>query len=106
MMKRLLISLFAVVVLAFMPVSVHASAYYLAGVMEMQAEQENIELYYNNGTLQVTGAEGCTLEVVAVTGKRVLSVEIDTPAKKIELNIPKGCYIVRVGKVVRKVSVR
>jgi len=82
-----------------------AATVYMAGVMEMYAEQD-ADVVYANGTLMVTGAEGCILEVVSLTGKKVLSVEITSPAQKIELNIPKGCYIVKVGKVVRKVSVR
>ena len=61
---------------------------------------------YSEGVLCVTGAEGCTLEVISLTGKRVLEERITSPAQKIELNIPKGCYIVKVGKAVRKVSVR
>ena len=32
--------------------------------------------------------------------------QIASPAQKFELNIPKGCYIVKVGNVVRKISVR
>lgn len=61
---------------------------------------------YSEGTLLVVGAEGSTLEVVSLTGKRVMEEQINSPAQKIELNIPKGCYIVKVGNVVRKVSVR
>ena len=34
------------------------------------------------------------------------SVSIDSPAQRIDLNVPKGCYILKVGKVVRKVSLR
>ena len=87
------------------PMAVSAAPAYMAGVMEMSVEEE-AEITYNNGTLMITGAEGCTLEVVSLTGKKVLSVEITSQSQKIELNIPKGCYIVKVGKVVRKVSVR
>ena len=61
---------------------------------------------YSEGSLLVVGAEGCRLEVVSLTGKRVIDDVIKSPAQKIELNIPKGCYIVKVGDVVRKVSVR
>ena len=61
---------------------------------------------YANGILSVTGAEGEVLEVVSLTGKRVMEERISSPAQQIELNIPKGCYIVNVGDVVRKVSVR
>ena len=105
MNKRLLIFIFSVMFSWLAPLAVSAAPAYMAGVMEMYVEQE-ADVIYTNGTLMVTGAEGCTLEVVSLTGKKVLTVEITSPAQKIELNIPKGCYIVKVGKVVRKVSVR
>jgi hypothetical protein len=54
----------------------------------------------------VNGAAGQTLEVVSLTGKCLMTIRIDSPSQRIELNIPKGCYILKVGKVVRKVSVR
>lgn len=61
---------------------------------------------YANGTLSVTGAEGQLLEVISLTGKCVMEERITSPAQRFELSIPKGCYIVKVGDVVRKVSVR
>lgn len=61
---------------------------------------------YANGTLSVTGAEGQLLEVISLTGKCVMEERITSPVQRFELSIPKGCYIVKVGDVVRKVSVR
>ena len=52
------------------------------------------------------GANGLTLEVVSLTGRHVASFKIESPAQRVELNIPKGCYILKIGKVVRKVTVR
>ena len=49
---------------------------------------------YAEGVLSVTGAEGHVLEVISLTGKRVLEERISSPAQRFELNIPKGCYIV------------
>ena len=105
MTKRLLFLIFSGVLMWLTPLAASAAPSYMAGVMEMSVEQE-ADVTYNDGTLMVTGAEGCTLEIVSLTGKKVLTIEISNPAQKIELNIPKGCYIVKVGKVVRKVSVR
>ena len=68
---------------------------------------EDITITVSGQTATVTGAQGQTLEVVSLTGRRVMTVKIEAPAQKIELNnIPKGCYILKIGKVVRKVSVR
>ena len=57
-------------------------------------------------TVQITGANGETLHVYNVAGVRIKSIKIDGDDKRIELNLPKGCYILKVGKTVRKISVR
>ena len=77
---------------------------YAAGVMDFQDNE--VVISFSQGYLYVSGGEGMTLEVVSLTGKKILEQQIDSPAQKFELNIPKGCYIVKVGKVVRKVSIR
>ena len=56
--------------------------------------------------LHVTGAEDELLSIYNVTGVRVMSVKVDGGDKHYTLNFPKGCYIVKVGKLVRKVSIR
>jgi hypothetical protein len=68
--------------------------------------EEDITITVNGQTVTVTGGQGQTLEVVSLTGRCIMSVKVESPAQKIELNVPKGCYILKIGKVVRKVSVR
>lgn len=76
---------------------------YAAGVVDLQDMEVTIS--FSQGSIYVSGGEGMILEVVSLTGKKVLEQQIDSPSQKFELNIPKGCYIVKVGKVVRKVSI-
>ena len=54
----------------------------------------------------VSGAQGKTLQVVSLTGRLVAEYEIDAPVQRLELNLSKGCYILKVDKVVRKVSIQ
>lgn len=56
--------------------------------------------------LHVTGAAGMVLSIYNVTGVKVMSFRVEGSDKSYNLNLPKGCYIVKVGKVVRKISVR
>ena len=70
-----------------------------------QTIDDEVVIAVEGQSVTITGAQGQTLEVVSLTGRRVMTVKIDSPAQRIELNIPKGCYILKVGKVVRKVSV-
>ena len=59
----------------------------------------------NRNVLTITGANGHVVRVYNLTGMCVVSYKIDVDNFHYELNLPKGCYIVKVGTVVRKVSV-
>ncbi len=67
---------------------------------------EEVTIAVNGKVVTISGAQGETLEVVSLTGRRVMEVKIESPAQRVELNVPKGCYILKIGKVVRKVSLR
>ncbi len=69
-------------------------------------ELREITIAVNGARVHVTHATGQTLEVYDVAGVCVASLRIDTDDKTFSLNLPKGCYILKVGKVVRKVSIR
>ena len=75
------------------------------GVAE-QIEERQPTLSVEGNSVNVQGGGGMTLEVVSLTGRAVASYRIESPAQRIELNLPKGCYILKIGKVVRKVTVR
>ncbi len=57
-------------------------------------------------TVLVNGAQGQVLEIVSLTGRQVAQYRIDSPAQRIDLNLPKGCYELNVGKVLRKEAIR
>lgn len=67
---------------------------------------QGITLSVSETSLHVTGANGQMLYVYNVTGVRLLSVKVEGQDKKIDINLPKGCYIVKVGKVVRKIYIK
>ena len=57
------------------------------------------------GVLHVTGANGYVLQVYNVLGVRVASIKVEGNDKRIDLPLKSGCYIVKVGNVVRKISI-
>ena len=67
---------------------------------------QNVTISVEESVIHVTGANGEVLYVYNVAGVRVKSVKIDGDDKRFDLNLPKGCYILKVGKTVRKVSIR
>ena len=76
------------------------------GVAELMEQDKGVSISIDNNVVRVSGATGMTLEVVSLTGRPVTTVKIDSPNQRVELNLPKGCYILKVGKVVRKVTLR
>lgn len=78
-----------------------------------QAEKEGVEsemaavaLTVNGSQVRIANAEGKVLEIYNLAGVRVASVKIDSEDKTLNLNLPKGYYILKVGDVARKVSIR
>lgn len=106
-MKKHLLGLTLMAAMLFMiPASVQASQVEVVGVEQDDDTKNDIQITVNKSVVRVTGAEGEVMEVISLTGRHVMSVRIESPAQKVELtNIPKGCYIIKVGKVVRKIVI-
>lgn len=104
MTRRLLSFVFATT-LSLLPATMLKAADMPMEAMQQDMSEE-VTIAVSGQTVTVSGAQGETLEVISLTGRRVLTVKIESPAQRIELNIPKGCYLLKVGKVVRKVSLR
>lgn len=102
MTRKLLIISIAGLLTAFAPQNVQASEMEFAAAEQVD---DQIEVSIEGQVAYVTGAQGKELIVVSLTGRQLLKVKIDGTAQRIELNIPKGCYILKVGKVVRKIQV-
>jgi hypothetical protein len=104
-MVRFILLLTTILTLGFSaPANVCAASVYESGLLSIP--ENDVTITYTQGILYISGGEGKVLEVVSLTGRRMLEQQIDSPAQKIELNVPKGCYIVKVGSVVRKIAVR
>ena len=102
MTKKILAIIFSVGLMIGMPANAEA-----ASMIEIiDTEIQNISVSVSESVLHVTGANGQVLHIYNVAGVRVMSVKVEGADKRIELNLPKGCYIVKVGKVVRKISIR
>ena len=82
-----------------------AEAAPLMELIEVEQQSAQISLTDNN-VLHITGGAGQVLEIYNVAGVRLSTTKIDSQEKRVELNLTKGCYIVKVGKTVRKISLR
>ena len=104
MIRSLFIYSFALMMLLSIPATLKAS--YADMYIVDQSVDEEITITVNGQWVLVNGAQGQTLEVVSLTGRCVMNLKIESPSQRVELNGPKGCYILKIGKVVRKIAIR
>lgn len=102
-MRKLLLSV--ALGLAMVPYMASAETVPSPLLTEASYAISSISVYFSGTTLRVTGASGYTLNVYSITGSRVLCQKIDSDDKSWNLNLLHGVYIVKVGNVVRKISI-
>ena len=102
MRKRIL----TIFISALLMIGVPIVSYSYSAIEIVENDFQTIAVSINESTLHVTGANGQTLYIYNVAGVRVMSIKVEGADKYYELNLPKGCYIVKVGKVVRKISIK
>lgn len=99
MKKTLLILLSAVLLGA--PVS----AYAFTGHEGIEQPSSNISIEIKNKEIRVSGANGKKIEIYNLTGVSISTILIESNDATFPINLSKGCYILKVGKVVRKISI-
>lgn len=55
--------------------------------------------------ITVQHAEGLVLEIYNLAGLKVGSYKVESSEQSISTSLPKGCYILKLGKLVRKISI-
>jgi hypothetical protein len=103
MTKRLLTILFIVPMLFG---TMAARAVEADAEIMLAQPQTEIQIIVEQGAIRVAGAAGETMHVYNVTGVEVMNMRVDSQDKRFHVNLPKGFYIIKVGKVVRKVYLR
>lgn len=72
----------------------------------IEQDQQPAVSVVNESTVIVNNANGQTMYVYNVAGVVVQTIKIEGQNRHYDLNLPKGCYIIKVGKTVRKISVK
>lgn len=86
----------------------HAEAMYSpAPAAFWQEEEPSLTLSVNGNSVKIQNATpGNVLEVYNVLGIKVHSVKLDAADKTVTLNLPKGCYILKIENIVRKIAIK
>ena len=82
MKKRLLVYAFSMAML-MIPVSM-LRASEMADYTIEQTIDEEITIAINGQSVTISGAQGQTLEVISLTGRKVMTVKIESPAQRID----------------------
>ncbi|MBR1594165.1 MAG: T9SS type A sorting domain-containing protein [Alloprevotella sp.] len=106
MKKFLRYSLFAALLSAapFTTFAADAEAWFAMGVVDIAAN--DVQIFITGSSLRIVGGQGMTVEVYNVTGVRVFSRHIDSNDQTFQAGLQRGCYMVKVGNTVRKVSIK
>lgn len=103
-MKKNTLFLFLLVLFLLLPdLSAQESRKYTP----IENEQAAVTLIIIGNDVRVQNASiGSVLEVYNILGVKLYSVRIDSTDKTITLNLPKGCYVLKIEQTVRKVVIK
>lgn len=101
MAKNILLISLVSALLFCVPIKGYTQTVASKAVIEAQA----ISITVNATSMHITGANGLTLMIFDSAGIIVNQFKIDSADKHIELNLKKGCYIIKVGRIARKVDI-
>jgi len=65
-----------------------------------------VNITVSGNTVRISGTNGEDIEIFNLTGTKVTTIKTDTTGKTYTVNLQKGCYLLKIGKVVRKISIR
>lgn len=102
MNKGLIMSVLVAMTLAGMPAK--AAQMENVGEQQQMMDDQKVSISVQNSSIVVNGAAGYEMEVISLTGRRVLRVRIESNSQRVELNVNKGCYIVKIENQSKKDS--
>ena len=92
--------------LAFMDPVTSSAASRVEIIDVPENDVNEIHINVSNNVLHVVGAANKEMLIFNVAGVCVQVIKVDGDNKHYDLNLPKGCYIVKVGAVARKIHIR
>lgn len=102
MTKYIYTTLFALALTIAMPSDACATEV----MSPIEQEQQPLVNVTGNSNLHVQNASGQVVYIYNVAGVIVQTIKVASQDCHIDLNLPKGCYIIKIGKTARKISVK
>jgi len=74
-------------------------------IIYMTATDQSPQITLNGQNLRVRGAAGMNIEIYNVTGVRVATKRVESNDQTLQLGLSRGCYIIKIGRFVRKITI-
>ena len=103
-MKKGILMSFLVAISLFFGMPVMADVPTMNAYEQQMVDDVKVSVSIQNSTIVVTGAAGYEMEIISLTGRRVVKMKIESNSQRIELNVVKGCYIVKIENLSKKDS--
>ena len=104
MTKYILTTIMMALLTLCAPVQVRANA--AIEIIENYLQPTAANITVKGGSIRVSGANGKIMYVYNLAGVRIHSIKVEGADRTYDLNLSKGCYIIKVGTTVRKVSLK
>ena len=72
----------------------------------IEDEMQSVSIVVKEGSVKVNNAMGQKLEIFNLAGVKITSLPLENDEVSFKLNLSRGCYILKVGKTVRKVNMK
>ena len=73
---------------------------------QIENEQLPVTVSVVGNTINAKNAQNLVMEVYDITGTKVAAIRIESNDKTYELSVPRGCYIIKIGSMARKVYLK
>ena len=101
MKKTIIITVLAAITIGVLPTKA-SNFEAVADNGQTMVEENRISVNVQGSSVLVNGAAGYTMEVVSLTGRPVIKIKVENNSQRVDLNVNKGCYIVKIEKQKKK----
>ena len=95
MKKTIIITVLAAITMGVLPTKA-SNFEAVADNGQTMVEENRISVNVQGSSVLVNGAAGYTMEVVSLTGRPVIKIKVENNSQRVDLNVNKGCYIVKI----------
>ena len=95
MKKTIIITVLAAITIGVLPTKA-SNFEAVADNGQTMVEENRISVNVQGSSVLVNGAAGYTMAVVSLTGRPVIKIKVENNSQRVDLNVNKGCYIVKI----------